>query len=214
MMRKIGLTLVAVVMTMGLMAQFPHFGFRIGMTTNKLSSNVEDIFESENRLGYQVGAFARINLGKLYLQPELIYNHRSTELNMIKKDNVLGDVNTTFKLGSIDVPVLLGVKLLDFKAGNVRLFAGPNISFTTDKDVTIKLNGNKVDTDESISTKDFENTTWYVQAGAGIDVLNFTFDVRYEKGLSNMYSGEWEGFDKSFDFKNNVWVFTLGFKIM
>ncbi len=213
-MKKLVLTFIAVAMTMGLMAQFPHFGFRVGMTTNKLSSNVEDILESKNRLGYQLGAFARINLGKLYLQPELIYNHRSTKLNMIKKDIGLDGANATFKLGSIDVPILLGLKVLDLKVAHVRVFAGPNISFTTNKDITLKVGGKETE-NESISTKDFKDKTWYLQAGAGVDFLNFTFDIRYEKGLSNTYSGKWEGFNKdSFDFKSNVWVFTLGFKII
>ncbi len=213
-MKKIGLTLVAVAMTIGLMAQLPHFGFRIGMTTSKLSSNAEDLLESKNRLGYQLGAFARVNLGKIYVQPELIYNHRSTKLDMVKQNVGFDGASATFKVGSFDIPILLGMKVLDLKVAHIRAFVGPNISFTTNKDVTLKIGGKKIE-GETISTKDFKNKTWYLQAGVGVDFLNLTFDIRYEKGLSNIYSGKWEGFKKdSLDFKNNVWIFTLGFKIM
>ncbi len=211
-MKKTVLTLVAVVMTMGLMAQFPHLGFRAGVTNNKLSTNAENILSSENRVGYHVGAFIRINLGKMYLQPEVLYNHRSTKLNVIQQDISLEGVSSIFKLGGIDVPVLIGVKLLNYKAFNIRVFAGPNVSFTNNKDI---VTDHKGEPKTIVSPEDFENTTWYAQAGMGIDIFNFTFDVRYEKGISNMHSGKWVGLEpSSIDLKNNVWVFTLGFKLI
>lgn len=211
-MKKVFLTLVAFAMTASLMAQLPTIGIRVGMTASKLSTNASEVLNSKNRLGYQFGAFARLNLGKLYLQPELIYNHRSTKLEATK-DISLDGANATFKVGSLDVPILLGTQLLDLKVAKLRIFAGPVMSFTTNKDVTLTAWGNN-DKDD-ISLSDFNTTTWYVQAGAGVDFMNFTFDIRYEKGLSNLYSGKWEGFnDKTFDLKNNVWVFTLGLKII
>ncbi len=213
-MKKLVLACLAVSLAFSAMAQFPHLGFRVGITNNKLSTNAEDILASENRIGYHIGAFVRINLRKIYLQPEVLYNHRSNKLNIIPEDVLLEGISPIFKLGSIDVPVLVGIKLLDYKAVNIRLFAGPNVSFTNNKDIVVKKHDDE-DVRAIVSVEDFENTTWYLQAGMGIDIFNFTFDVRYEKGISNIHSGKWEGFERSsIDLKNNVWIFTLGLKII
>ncbi|NPD46273.1 MULTISPECIES: porin family protein [unclassified Lentimicrobium] len=217
-MRKLFLVFTVLLMSTALMAQLPNIGIRGGLTTSKLSTNLSENFASENQLGYQGGVFVRLKFNKLYIQPEAIYNHRSTKLEyevvpVLDYDNQKVGAKTSMKIGTIDVPVLVGFYLVKSKMFNLRIFAGPEISFASSKSVEYQyttgdgtdFNGEVVD---PITVDDFNQTTWYMQAGAGVDVLFFTFDVRYEKGLSDLYN------KSDFNFKNNVWVFTLGFKFI
>jgi hypothetical protein len=219
-MKKV-ILLFAALMTGGLlMAQMPNFGIRAGLTTSKLTTNLSENFASDNRLGYQGGAFVRLNFGKLYVQPELIYNHRSTKLEyeinpVIDGESQRVGVRSDLKIGTFDIPVLVGFKLVKTKLFNLRFFAGPDISFSTNKDVSYEYTTGDgedfqgdIPDEGKISVDDFNSTTWYLQAGAGVDVLFLTLDVRYEKGLSDLYN------DGNLNFKNNVWLVTLGFKFL
>lgn len=199
-MKKLAILFLSILISSGVYAQLPNFGIKVGATassinTTELSSN----YSSDNLMGYQLGAFVRINSGKLYLQPEVVYNHRSTELANI------GGGAINFDIGTIDVPVLIGFKLVDAKVFNIRAFAGPEASFATSKDFSYDT-GLKSD----ITLEDFNDLTWYFQAGVGIDLLFLTFDIRYEKGLSNLI----DDYNADGSFKNNVFVFSLGLKFM
>ena len=217
-MRKLFLVFAVVLMSSALMAQLPNIGIRGGLTTSKLSTDLSETFSSENQLGYQGGVFVRLKFNKLYIQPEAIYNHRSTKLAyeivpvLDFEDQRVG-AKTSMKIGTIDVPVLLGFYLVKNKMFNFRIFAGPEISFASSKSVEYQYTtGDGSDFDgevvDPVTVDDFNQTTWYMQAGAGVDVLFFTFDVRYEKGLTDLYN------NSDINFKNNVWVFTLGFKFI
>lgn len=215
-MRKLVLIIASVLLGTGLMAQGLNIGLRGGLTTAKISTNLSENFASDNHLGYQGGAFVRLNFNRLYVQPELIYNLRSTTLDYTVGSDIGFDgagINYEMELGTFDIPVLLGFKMVDTKLFNVRLFVGPEISFSTSKklnyEYTTGEGGESGDGDGGpLTLDDFNSSTWYLQAGAGVDVLFLTFDIRYEKGLSDLYN------DGDLDFKSNVWVFTLGFKII
>lgn len=218
-MRKLFLVFAVVLMSSALMAQMPNIGIRGGLTTAKLKSDLSSNFSSDNKLGYQGGVFVRVNFGKLYLQPEVIYNHRSTKLEYtfspeINTDELKAGVRYDMKLGTFDVPVLLGFKIMNSKLMNVRIFAGPLVSFASSKELSYEYttgNGEDFELEESdgpLTVDDFNNVTWYGQAGVGVDVLFLTFDVRYETGLSDLYNGS------EVNLKSNVWVFTLGFKFI
>ncbi|HAG15038.1 MAG TPA: hypothetical protein DCG69_00735 [Bacteroidales bacterium] len=194
-MKKLTVLFLAVLVSGSLFAQLPSFGIKAGATASSLNtSDLAANYSSDNLLGYQLGAFVRLNSGKLYLQPEVVYNHRSTQLAGFE------DSNITFDIGTIDVPVLVGFKLLDAKVFNLRAFLGPEASFATGDGTT----------SDNVVLADFNKLTWYMQAGVGIDLLFLTFDVRYEKGLSNFIND----YQDSGSLKNNVFVFSLGLKFM
>jgi len=179
----------------GLYAQLPSFGIKVGATAATLSTTeISANYDSENLLGYQVGAFMRLKSGKLYLQPEVVYNNR--------KSNFIGTALGTdkFETGTIDIPLLVGFKLLDAKVFNLRAFVGPEAS--------LQISDN---TDPATSANyEISKTNWYMQAGVGVDLLFLTFDIRYEKGLNNFITDV----QADNNFKNNVWVFSLGLKFM
>ena len=223
-MRKGLLIIISVFIGTIAMAQvLPNIGIRGGLTASSLNTtNASANFDSENVLGYQGGVFARINIGKFYIQPELIYNHRSTKLEyeiepLIDLEEQAVGVHSEIAIGTFDIPVLLGFKIIKTKLLNLRVFIGPEISFATNKNITYDYttsDGEEFEGQEGeISLDDFNKTTWYMQAGAGVDVLMFTFDIRYEKGLSDLFEGE-VGDMGTINLKHNVWVFTLGLKFL
>jgi hypothetical protein len=100
---------------------------------------------------------------------------------------------------SIQIPVLLGLKVIDLKLASIRAFTGPAISFPTgyNSDQNLKYN--------------FNSSVLDYQLGAGVDVLNFTLDIRYAWGLSKSF--DTSNPSSNFTSKGNVFTVSLGFKI-
>lgn len=80
--------------------------------------------------------------------------------------------------------------------------AGPVASLALNKDI------NSENWDNSITGDDIRSANWGIQAGAGVDLLLFTLDLRYEFGISD-YSK-----DEGLTLKNNMFTVSLGLKIL
>ncbi|MDP1621766.1 MAG: porin family protein [Bacteroidales bacterium] len=174
-------------------------GPKIGFNASKLSSSIDSV-KADFKSGFQIGAFVRLGK-KLYLQPELYY---TTQGGVFTSNTQ--NWKQTVKIGSLDVPVLVGYKLLNAKLVNVRILAGPAASFVVNK--SIAEGGSSTG---PITNGDMKSVNWSIQAGAGVDVWKFTLDVRYQIGLNSLVK---EAKNWNFDSKNNVWVISLGFKII
>jgi hypothetical protein len=176
------------------------FGLKIGANFAKMSTSVDTVLTSM-KPGFQVGAFARFGK-KFYLQPELYYSLGGGTLE--------GD-STNWKqsitVGSVDIPVLVGFKLLNAKVVNLRILAGPVVSFVTNSNIK-DVN----DIAGPITTADLNNVNWGIQAGGGIDVLFLTLDVKYQWGLNNIIS-DVANTSTTLDSKANTWIISLGFKL-
>ena len=165
------------------------FGPKIGLSTSKLSTNIND-YNPQTINNYSFGAFARINAGRLYLQPEVYYNSKGGEyINKV-------DLNTinSFDLKTIDIPALVGIKIINQKAFNVRIMAGPEFSFLTNKSAKGQF------TEDNL-----KNSFFGWQYGAGVDFLFITFDARMESYSKN--------FSTDFSTKNGTFVISLGLKL-
>lgn len=185
------------------MAQIPGFsiGPKVGYNSNRLTTNIDSI-TSDPDGAFQFGGFMRIGR-KTYLQPEVIY---------VVKGGVLNDVfhgenrSQQIELKSITIPVLVGVTPMAEKSFNFRLMAGPAFSYVSQKYVK------PLDLLSSWpirSTEDIRQMLLSLQVGAGIDLWFLTFDVRYEMGFSNIYSG-----NESLNVRNNLINFGLGIKFL
>ena len=143
--------------------------------------------------GYMVGAFMRVNLGKLYLEPALNYSHKRSVIE--EKAQALGENPDNFdlKLNTFDIPIMLGFQVLDLSIVKLRAFLGPVLSVGKVKNLK-KLG--------DIST---DKTNWHGKVGVGVDVWKLTFDIDYEKAFKNL--GHELKAPRSFNF-------TLGLKII
>ncbi|MBR3774109.1 MAG: porin family protein [Alistipes sp.] len=111
----------------------------------------------KNDLGWQVGLMASVNVGRLSIEPQLIYVRNKVELTE-------GGEKASIKGNSLDVPVLVSLRVL----GPVRVMAGP---------VFTVLNDNSGLKD--ISVEQLRSTCSYA-VGLEARVLNkLRIDVRY-----------------------------------
>lgn len=177
-----------------------HFGPRIGYNSSKLSLDKDEV-SADAKKSFNFGAFVRIGT-KYYIQPEINYMVRGGELNHTNHSIDL-DMKT------IEIPVLIGTKIVGFGVGNVRAMAGPSATFVLDKKVDVKNSATGGIAPESALTKDnLEDQIWGMNVGLGVDVLMMTLDVRYQFGLSNVIK------DTGLKSKDNCFVVSLGWKIL
>jgi hypothetical protein len=181
------------------------WGLKIGYNASKLHSSLDSI-KSSFSSGFHFGAFVRFGK-KVYLQPELYYTLQGGVFqgNLAKTvDNWKQNVT----VGSMDIPVLVGFKLIDVKVVNWRIMAGPMASFVVNSKIT------DVDLAGPIKKSDINSANWYVQVGTGVDVFFLTLDIRYQIGLNQMIKSA-EALAKTYDINatNNMWVVSLGFKL-
>ena len=181
-------------------------GVKVGYNASKLSTNIDTV-TTNFKSGFQFGAFVRFGK-KLYLQPELYY---TTQGGVFESSTNTQNWKQTIKIGSLDVPVLVGYKLIDAKLVNLRILAGPTASFVVNK--SIADGGSSLG---PVTNSDLKSVNWSIQAGAGVDVWLLTLDVRYQIGLNQLVKDVTDSKSQNwkFDSKNNVWVISLGFKII
>lgn len=84
----------------------------------------------KNDLGWQVGLMTSLNVGRLSIEPQIIYVHNKIKLTE-------GSHTTSIKGNSLDVPLLVSLRLL----GPLRVMAGPVFTVLNDntglKDLSI-----------------------------------------------------------------------------
>ncbi len=194
-MKKISLFFVMIMATATVFAQVPSFtlGPKIGVTFSKFHYDIDDIKEN-SVVNIHWGAFVRMG-SKIYLQPELLFMKRSGVLKFSGGEQ-------TINIRTIDIPLLVGVKVADLKLSNVRVFAGPIASLTINKELKT------TDWDDAITKNDFRRANWGLQFGAGADLLMFTVDLRYELGMSDSIDID------NRSLKNNLVTLSIGWKIL
>lgn len=84
-------------------------------------------YKVDSHGGYMIGAFARINLGSIYLEPALNFAHKESKIN-----DEIGSIGK-FKYSSIDIPVMVGYNILKLPIFKLRGFAGPGCIFRDER---------------------------------------------------------------------------------
>ncbi|MFZ4522665.1 MAG: porin family protein [Bacteroidales bacterium] len=176
-------------------------GLKIGYNGSKLTTDLDSIKNQFNS-GFHVGAYAHFGK-RFYVAPEVLYCMSG---GVFSYDGAVSSPrywSQKITVGSLDIPVMLGFKIIhsDFITWRVEL--GPEASFAMHKKVSEDIN-------PKIQPADINTANWYVLGGTGIDFLFLTFDVRYKYGLSKLIK---DASNQSFDTKNNVFLVSLGFKI-
>lgn len=145
---------------------FAQFGVKAGLNFNSNGEFKEIVTVGENiikkrgdtKIGYHVGAYYNIDLGKLYLRPELVYTKTKSEYQ-----------SNAYDMSKIDVPVLVGLDVV----GPLSIFAGPAFQYTLDNDF------------ENATVSDVKNDiTVGFNFGAMVKIGNLGLDVRYERGFT------------------------------
>ncbi len=208
-MKKFIVILFVVLVSIPAFSQI-KFGLKAGVSTTSLSMPTIKTISSGStsftvdaltaaKYGFHAGAFVRVTLFGVYIQPELLFSTRTNEYTVTNVQTTASIVaKQTFN--KLDIPVMLG-----FKLGPLRLNAGPAAS--------LLINSPK----DLISDPDYKSRysrmTFGYQAGLGFDLLSFlTFDLRYEGSLKK-YQNQIQnkvGTKYNLDDRPNAFLFSLG----
>ncbi|PST84501.1 PorT family protein [Pedobacter yulinensis] len=197
-MKKSILMIAALVLSFGsLHAQF-NLGLKAGVNLASLNT---DFASKENRLGYQLGAWARIGSG-FYVQPEAYFGSKGNRFVSFTNNNGTEvEAEGKVRFTTLDIPVLLGTRVGVDKL-NLRFMAGPVVSFVLDENATFSSAY-----DQATDFRNYKNNAFAAQFGAGVDVGNLAVDLRYEAGLSNISNSD------RYKQRPNVWQLSLGWKL-
>ncbi|MBE9480791.1 MAG: PorT family protein [Bacteroidetes bacterium] len=210
-MRKLVLTFVLIFASSMIFAQFT-LGPKIGYNTSKLSVDQSEI-ETSLKNSFQFGIFARIGKfdSKLYVQPEINW---LTQGGVFKQPSLSGGISPfeqEVNLKTVQIPVIIGYKIINPKIINIRILAGPVASIVTDKNIESEDISGYI---KPIEDANIEDLIWSLQIGAGVDILMFTIDVRYNIGLNKVIKDiTIDGKQVTFASKVSGFSVSLGWKI-
>lgn len=198
-------------------AQFFSFGVKGGVNSSKVSidrvewNNIQTsdgirdfaIEQGDSKLGLHFGAFARLKVSKIYIQPELLFTQTRGEF-VINDITNPQDVTTNIAkqtFNKFDVPVMVGLKF-----GPARVGLGPVASFI----INDKSELSKFITSDA--ENEFNKAVFGYQVGVGVDILKFaTIDLKYEGNLSKLGDGVTiGGVERKFDQRNPQLILSLG----
>ena len=189
-----------------------NIGIKAGYNSSLSVNNIGSLFDGTYNLNsakdemwnnFHIGAFARFNTNKIYIEPAILYSLEKKQYEVSFQDVTNGNVSFDkfAEIKTIDIPVLLGIKLFDMKIGNVRAFAGPKLRFDAGSNLRFS--------DANILIAEVIKANLGLEIGAGVDLFMFALDLRYNL-ISNMYETKIE--DVKFD-PANTFVVSLAWKL-
>jgi hypothetical protein len=201
-MRKLTFLFVFILSASIAFGQF-SVGPKIGFNTNKLTTDLDSISNDLSN-NFHFGAFVRIGK-KIYVQPEINW---LTVGGVLKNEKGLNPFKQEIKMKTIEIPVIIGWRIINFGVGNVRILAGPSASIVMDKEIKTTEGEGYI---EPIKDSDIQDLIWGFNLGAGVDVLMFTLDVRYQMGINDVINSVQEF---NINSRNNMFSVSLGWKIL
>lgn len=165
-----------------------QFGLKAGANF----SNLKDIsVNSETRTGLLGGVWARVGAAGFHFQPELYVSSKGSS----------GDQGES-KFTTLDVPLLLGTRIgLGPIAGRVQV--GPVITFVLDEENSL---GDAIA--DATRFNEYKNQQFALTGGVGADISKLRADLRYEHGLSDVYSGDGDN-----NGKLKLWTLSIGYRL-
>ena len=175
----------------------------INYNSNSFEDVSDDVLDgAKTKTGFHTGVWFRAKLPVigLYLRPEIVY----TELknNFTYDSPFAPPKDADFKFRKIDVPVLIGKKILGI--GNV--FAGPSFQYILVSDFDIN----------DLSEVSTESFSLGIQLGGGIELGRLGIDVRWERALSKtetVFVDNSINNNFSFDKRVNQIIFGISYKL-
>jgi len=220
-MKKIIFTAVFLLSVSTTFAQL-DFGIKAGYNSSFGLNNLSSVttgdytlksLKSELDNGFHAGLFARVGFKKMYFQPELLYTmgkkNYTVSLQDVANNAVTFDKFVT--VSAVDVPLLVGYKVLDLKLTNIRVFAGPKLRFNAGSSLEFKNFSTAGTVTQDQLVKDIKTAQVGFEGGFGVDILKFTLDARYNL-IGDMYQTKLNSLSIDKMAANNF-VISLGWKL-
>lgn len=203
MKRIITLVVLAVAMTMTAQAQGIKFGVKGGLNITKMSFS-EDVFKSDNKVGFFVGPALKISLPAGFgVDVAALYDERSADVTGgYKAEGSKQNVNTdgeTIKQKSIQVPVNLRYNIGFSSLAGLYLALGPQFGFPVADKV--------FDTD--FGEYRLKDANLSINFGAGVYVLGH-LEIGFTYNLAAGKSGEFKNWD-DVDTHNHAWQISAAY---
>jgi hypothetical protein len=199
-MKKIILSLFFVGMFASSFAQTSvAIGIKAGPNFSRLDGTSSVNANYENRTGWHGGAFLLIKLGKVGIQPELLYSKQGATINVNQRD-----LNANYSY--VNVPVI--VKL--YTVAGINLQIGPQFGFIANAERDEFNEATGTVTTENVDDK-LKGSDISLALGAGWDLpFGLTIDARYNLGLTKI-----DDSDPDYgDVKSQVIQISLGYKLI
>ena len=196
-----------------------NFGLKGGYNSSLTFDNIALIqtggynlnnVKSELANGFHAGVFGRVFIDKFYIQPELLYSLQKKEYQITMKDIANKDVTVDkfISFSTVDIPLLLGFKVLDLKVANLRVFAGPKLRLNVGSEISFPNLTDADGIDKKKLMGEFKNSQIGLEIGAGIDVLMLALDVKFNL-IDDIYKASWETRPEA----NSNFIISLGWKL-
>lgn len=181
-MKKFLLQLCLLVCGLTAVAQSPiNLGIHGGTSSNRINfKDLPLVNGSRPGNGYMIGAFMRINLGMFYLEPAFNYSKKKSTAEINTTDTPTGNADVELANSTFDIPLMVGLNILDLSIAKFRVYAGPQFSTGKLKNLDILKDPH------TKGTLDANKVNWSGKIGAGVDIWKLTFDIDYEKGFHKM----------------------------
>jgi hypothetical protein len=183
-----------------------NLGLHAGVNVSTLSTNIPDYFSSANA-GFRGGIFARINIKKFHIQPELNFSMVGSEGSFAENPARYFSA----RANTLEVPLLFGYKIIDFKLINIRLQAGGFFAYNLSKSIKVH-DQDYPQNDSTISSSNAPDYNGGIVVGAGADIWRFTLDFRYQWAFANMYGSNIVVGNPTANFKTGTFSVTFGYK--
>ena len=163
--RLLFITTILIINAISTSAQWCSLGVKVGYSSIlEQNQSYKEVFDISNNLqnGGHLGVYMR--LGRTwFVQPEALYNYYNYQLT-------INSVENKHNIHTIEVPVLLGVHLVNTQMFKIRLMAGPKFNFNI---------GNLDDLTFDTFFQEVRDTRLALDCGLGLDIWRITLDVRY-----------------------------------
>lgn len=198
-MKRVIMLMALLATSVAAKAQF-QAGVKAGLSTanvdiQEIRNDPLQYTKAENVTGYHAGAFARLQLGGIFVQPEAILTSTGGRVE-VAGTGITGVRVEDVKFNRLDVPIMVGYNFFDV----VRVQAGP-VSSTL---LSARQEGENI-------KQYMENADWGFQAGVGLDIGSITADVRFEhinRQLTNTSQ------QTGMRVQNQQFIFSLGYKLI
>ncbi|MFA4925422.1 MAG: porin family protein [Candidatus Aminicenantales bacterium] len=172
------------------------FGIKGGINNSKILFSPSDAFSNQDYLrGATFGVFFTFNLGRLGLQPEVLYSRRGLDFEMLITPPIGADPSAYFapctaRLDYIEIPVLVRLNIIPLGPVKVYAFGGPSYGILLKANLDINTGGQ---TETQNIKSDFKNSALAIVGGLGVDLkipllFRVTLEARYHYGLDNILS--------------------------
>lgn len=199
-----------------------NFGIKAGYNSSLSLSNMSSVsngtydlnsVNSEMWNNFHAGVFGRVFISSFFIQPEVLYsvNKKEYEITIQDVNNQDVKLDKFLDISTVDIPILLGLRLINLDVINLRVFAGPKFRLLTGSSLEFKnISGGNFNPYDLVS--DIKKAKVGLELGAGIDILPFVIEARYNI-IDNMDETKL-GDVKIANLPASTFIISVGFKLL